>query len=40
MDTLLVEVFVESHAVPPKEIVIDVDATDDPLTRQSRNHTG
>ena len=31
MDTLLVEVFVESHAVPPKEIVIDVDATDDPL---------
>jgi Transposase DDE domain group 1 len=31
MDTLLVEVFVESHAVPPKEIVMDVDATDDPL---------
>jgi hypothetical protein len=31
MDTLLVEVFVESHAVSPKEIVIDVDATDDPL---------
>jgi DDE family transposase len=31
MDRLLVEVFVESHAVPPKEIVIDVDATDDPL---------
>jgi hypothetical protein len=31
MDTLLVEVFIESHAVPPKEIVIDVDATDDPL---------
>jgi hypothetical protein len=28
---VLVEVFVESHAVPPKEIVIDVDATDDPL---------
>jgi len=26
MDTLLVEVFVESHAVPPKEIVIDVEA--------------
>jgi hypothetical protein len=31
MDTLLVEVFVESHAVPPKKIVMDVDATDDPL---------
>jgi hypothetical protein len=42
MDTLLVEVFVESHAVPPKEIVIDVDATDDPYTgiRKGVSFTG
>ena len=31
MDKLLVELFLESYGVPPREIVIDVDATDDPL---------
>ncbi len=31
MDRLLVDVFVESHAKPPREIWLDLDATDDPL---------
>jgi hypothetical protein len=31
IDRLLVQVFLESHARPPEEIVLDVDATDDPL---------
>jgi hypothetical protein len=31
MDNLLIDVFVESHDTPPVEIVLDVDATDDPL---------
>ena len=31
IDALLVEVFLEAHPKPPKEIVLDVDATDDPL---------
>jgi len=31
IDRLLVEVFLQSHAQPPEEIVLDVDATDDPL---------
>ncbi len=31
MDQLLVDLFLESHSTPPKEIVLDVDATDDPL---------
>jgi hypothetical protein len=31
MDNLLVDLFVESHETPPAEIVLDVDATDDPL---------
>lgn len=31
MDRLLVELLIESFAEPPKEIVLDVDATDDPL---------
>lgn len=31
MDDLLVDLFVESYATPPTEIVLDVDATDDPL---------
>ena len=31
VDQLLVEVFLASHLEPPKEIVLDVDATDDPL---------
>ncbi len=31
MDKLLVELFLDSYGVPPQEVVIDVDATDDPL---------
>ena len=30
-DALLVELFLDSHAAAPEEIVLDVDATDDPL---------
>src|SRR5205814_5139463 len=28
---LLVDLFVEAHARPPKQIILDLDATDDPL---------
>jgi hypothetical protein len=31
MDALLVDLFLEAHDTPPKEIILDVDATDDPL---------
>ena len=31
MEALLVELFLEAHAAPPAEIVLDLDATDDPL---------
>ncbi len=31
VDTLLVDVFIESHRRAPKRIVLDLDATDDPL---------
>lgn len=31
MDRLLIDLFVESHDTPPDQIVLDVDATDDPL---------
>jgi Transposase DDE domain group 1 len=31
VDRLLAEIFLESHPMPPREIVIDLDATDDPL---------
>ena len=31
MDTLLVDLFLESYDTPPQEIVLDVDATDDPV---------
>ena len=31
MDSLLVELFLESYGAPSQEVVIDVDATDDPL---------
>jgi hypothetical protein len=31
VDRLLVKVFLEAHAVPPAEIVLDLDATDDPV---------
>jgi Transposase DDE domain group 1 len=30
-DRLLVDLFVEAHASPPAEIILDLDATDDPL---------
>ena len=29
--TLLVELFLEAHARPPRQIILDLDATDDPL---------
>ena len=31
MDALLLELFVEAHETPPAEVVLDIDATDDPL---------
>jgi hypothetical protein len=31
IERLFVEVFLEAHAAPPREIVLDLDATDDPL---------
>ncbi len=31
IEALFVELFLEAHARPPKEIVLDLDATDDPL---------
>ena len=31
IDRLLVDLFLEAHAAPPAEIVLDLDATDDPL---------
>lgn len=34
VDHLLVEVFLEAHATPPGEIVLDLDATDDPVHGQ------
>ena len=34
LDALLVDVFLEAHAKPPARIVLDVDATDDPLHGQ------
>lgn len=30
-DRLLVDLFVEAHVIPPAEIILDLDATDDPL---------
>lgn len=34
MDTLLIDLFLESYETPPAEVVLDVDATDDPLHGQ------
>lgn len=34
VDRLLVDVFLEAHDAPPEEIIIDLDATDDPLHGQ------
>jgi hypothetical protein len=31
IEALLVDLFVEAHAAPPKQIILDLDATDDPL---------
>jgi hypothetical protein len=31
MNKLLVEVFIESHPTPPREVILDFDATDDPV---------
>ena len=31
MDELLLEVFLEAHAKAPEELILDLDATDDPL---------
>ena len=31
IDTLLVDLFLQAHAKPPKRIVLDLDATDDPI---------
>lgn len=31
VDRMLVDVFLQAHAVPPTEIVLDLDATDDPV---------
>lgn len=31
VDRMLVDVFLQAHAVPPTEIVVDLDATDDPV---------
>jgi hypothetical protein len=31
LETVFVDVFLDAHAKPPKEIVLDLDATDDPL---------
>jgi len=31
MDRLLVDIFLDAHRAPPQQIVLDVDATDDPL---------
>lgn len=31
MDDLLVDLFLEAYANPPEEVIVDVDATDDPL---------
>jgi hypothetical protein len=31
LSKLFVELFIESHDVPPKQIIIDVDATDDTI---------
>ncbi len=31
LDRLLVELFIESHRCPPRQIIIDLDATDDPV---------
>jgi hypothetical protein len=31
IETLLVDVFLDAHSTPPSQIILDLDATDDPL---------
>jgi hypothetical protein len=31
IETLFVDLFIEAHRVPPKQLILDLDATDDPL---------
>jgi len=38
MDDLLVDLFIESHPIAPKQIILDVDATDDPLHGRQEGH--
>ncbi len=38
MDDLLVDLFIESHPIPPNQIILDVDATDDPLHGRQEGH--
>ncbi|NIR58035.1 MAG: IS1380 family transposase [Gammaproteobacteria bacterium] len=42
IEALLVELFLEAHDAPPKEIILDLDATDDPLhgTQEGRFYHG
>src|SRR5690606_3577702 len=42
IEALLVDLFLESHDAPPKEIILDLDATDDPLhgTQEGRFYHG
>ena len=37
IEALLVELFVEAHSKPPKQIILDLDATDDPLRHHGDN---
>jgi Transposase DDE domain group 1 len=37
IEALFVTLFLEAHKVPPKEIVLDLDATDDPLHGRQEN---
>ncbi|HEY6388715.1 MAG TPA: IS1380 family transposase [Candidatus Acidoferrum sp.] len=38
VDRMLVEVFLQAHQEAPKEIILDVDATDDPLHGKQEGH--
>ena len=38
VDRLLVDVFLQAHPVPPAEIVLDLDATDDPVHGAQEGH--
>lgn len=37
LSKLLVELFIESHTTPPKEVILDFDATDDPVHGHQEN---